>query len=268
MDKQHLQHLRHLAWILQRSFWTLNVLAGALVVGRLYWTGLHRTYRFFFASLAFAVFRSAALLPFGPRYEIYYRIWVSTEPILWLSYVLVVFELYSLVLKRYHGIYSVGRMFFFVSVATSTIISALTVLPTMAGALAKRPLLYYYALAERGIVTSLAIFLLLLLVLVTWFPVPLSRNLLIHCSVYSVYFFANNVINLVWHIRAEEVGYWIAMSKIGVALGCYFCWAFLLSPSGEGRTASLHLGRSPAEEKRLLGHLEGLNATLLRTARK
>jgi hypothetical protein len=258
---------RQLAWILLRSFWTLNVLASALVVGRLYWVGLHRTYRFFCASLVFAVVRSVSLLPFSPRQPAYYRIWVGTEPVLWLSYVLVVFELYSLVLKQYRGIYSVGRMFFFIAAGASTVISALTVLPTMTGALAERAL-FYYAIVERGIVTSLAIFLLLLLALVTWFTIPLSRNLLIHCSVYTTYFFSVNVINLFWHIGGANATYWYNMSRFTIALGCYFCWGFLLSPSGEDRTASLHLGRSPLEEKRLLGQLEGLNATLLRTARK
>ena len=262
MDKQQL------LWAVQKSLWTLNVLASALVAWRLYSAGLHRTYRFFLASLVFAVLRSVMLLPFSPRVPTYYRIWTSTEPILWLSFVLVVFELYSLVLKHYQGIYSVGRIFFFVAVATSTVIALLTVLPTMTGALSKRPLLYFYALAERGIGTSLAIFLLLLLALVTWFPVPLSRNILIHCSVYTIYFFANNVINLFWHMGGAETEVWTNMSRFGVSLGCCFCWAFFLSASGEDRTASLRLGRSPLEEKRLLGQLEGLNATLSRTARK
>lgn len=263
MDKQHL------AWILEKSFWTLNVLASALVVTRFYWAGLHRTYRFFCAGLVFALVRSLTLLPFSPRRPAYYRIWVSTDPILWLSYVLVVYELYSLVLKHYRGIYSVGRIFFFASVATSAVISVLTVLPTMSGALATvSPLLYNYSLIERGVVTSLAIFLLLLLALVTWFPVPLSRNLLIHCSVYTGYFFFVNVINLYWHLGGANATYWRNMSRFAVAMACYFCWAFFLSRSGEDRTASLHLGRSPLEEKRLLGQLEGLNATLLRTARK
>jgi hypothetical protein len=259
---------QELAWLLAKSVWTLNVLASAFVVWRLYAAGLHRIYRFFFASLILALLRSAALLPFSPRLSTYYRIWAGTEPILWLSYVLVVFELYSLVLKRYRGIYTVGRMFFFTAVAVSTIISALTVLPTMTGALATHPLLHYYALIERAVVTSLAIFLLLLLMLVTWFPVPLSRNLLIHCSVYSAYFFAGNVITLLWHIGGAEANYWTNMARFAVAMACYCSWAFLLSRSGEDRTAALHLGRSPMEEKRLLGQLEGLNATLLRTARK
>jgi hypothetical protein len=260
-----------LVWILQGAFWILNVLAAALVVWRLYSAGLHLIYRFFFAALVFATLRSMVLMPFGPKSPIFYWIWVATEPILWLSYILVVFELYSLVLKHYRGIYSVGRTFFFAAVATSAIASALTVLLTMTGTLGARPLLHYYALAERGIVTSLAIFLLLLLTLVTWFPVPLSRNLLIHCSVYTAYFFADNVIILYWHIggtQSVNTTDWATIYRLSVALVCYSCWALLLSPSGEDRIAALHLGRSPLEEKRLLGQLEGLNATLLRAARK
>jgi hypothetical protein len=261
----------HSVWILQRTFWILNVIAVAVVVWRLYSAGLHRIYRFFFAALVFVTLRSILLIPFDPKSRTFYTIWVVTVPILWVSYVLVVLELYSLVLKHYRGIYSVGRMFFFAAVATSAIVSALTVLLTMPGTLGARSLLYYYALLERGIVTSLAIFLLLLLTLVTWFPVPLSRNLLIHCSVYTAYFFAVNVIDLYWHVSGTAgaaTTSWATIYRLSVALVCYSCWAFLLSPSGENRIAALHLGRSPLEEKRLLGQLEGLNATLLRTARK
>lgn len=258
-------------WILQGAFWILNVIAIAVVVWRLYSAGLHLIYRFFFAALVFATLRSVVLMPFGPKSPTYYAIWIGTEPILWLSYVLVVFELYSLVLKHYRGIYSVGRIFFFAAVATSAIAATLTVLLTMSGGNGAKPLLHYYALVERGIVTSLAIFLLLLLMLVTWFPVPLSRNLLIHCSVYTAYFFADNVIVLYWHIGGTQgaaTTHWATIARLSVALACYFCWAFLLSRSGEDRIAALHLGRSPLEEKRLLGQLEGLNATLLRTVRK
>jgi hypothetical protein len=262
MDKQQL------AMAFQNSLWTLNVLASALVVWRIYSSGLYRTYRFFFASLVLALARSAALFPFSTRTGSYFRIWATTEPILWLSYGFVVFELYSLVWKQYRGIYSLGRTFFFAAIATSVTISAVTVFPTMTGALVRQPLLYSYALIERGVVTGLAIFLLLLLALVAWFPVPLSRNLLMHCAVYAAYFFANNVIMLYWHLGGKDAAYLTNISRFAIALACFCCWAFFLSRSGEERTASLRLGRSPLEEQRLLGQLESLNATLLRTARK
>jgi hypothetical protein len=255
-------------WALSKFLWSLNIFASALVIWRLYTTELYRTYRFFFASLILALARSAALYPFDPQSRIYYHIWIFTEPLLWLFHVLVVSELYSLALKRYRGIYSLGRWFFYVAVSTSAIISALTVLPTMGGPQGNRPpLLYYAALVERGLFTSLAIFLLLLLVLVGWFSIPLSRNLLIHCCVYSAYFFSSNVILLYWHLGINNASL-ASTLRLSIASACCFCWVFFLSRSGEKSVASLSLGRSQVEERRLLGQLETLNATLLRTARK
>jgi hypothetical protein len=258
----------HIPWAFSKFLWNLNILASALVIWRLYSTELYRTYRFFFASLIFGLARSAALYPFGPRSQIYYRIWVTTQPVLWLFCVLVVSELYSLALKQYRGIYSVGRWFFFAAVSMSTILSALSVMSTMTSPTGNRPHpLYYAALAERGIYTSLAIFLLLLLCLVAWFPVPLSRNLLMHCCVYSAFFFSNNVVMLYWHSGEKNTNL-ANIGRLSVAFACLVCWIFALSRSGEKSVTSLRLGRSPLEEKRLLGQLETLNATLLRTARK
>jgi len=68
-------------WILTKSLWMLNVGGSALVVWRLYSAGLHRTYRFFFASMILTLARSVALLPFTPRSESYYRIWSTTQPL-------------------------------------------------------------------------------------------------------------------------------------------------------------------------------------------
>ena len=255
-------------WIIEKSLWILQLPASALVIWRLYYSGLQRIYPYFLASVAVTVARSVALYPFAPTTRTYYNIWAATQPLLWLAYLLVVAELYSLVLKSYPGIYSVGRWFFFAGVTTAVVISALTVLPTIGAAPPRNPILYYYALIERGLVTGLAIFLVLLLALVAWFPVPLSRNLRTHCLVYSTYFFTNNVIMLYWHSGGKNTVYLASLARVSIHIACALCWGFLLSRSGEERTASLVLGRSPLEEKRLLGQLESLNATLLRTARK
>jgi hypothetical protein len=255
------------AWIFQRFVWTLNFVGSALVAWKLCSLGLQKTYRFFVAYMALSALRTAVLFPFAPTTWTYYRIWSATEPLFWLCYILVVGELYSLVFRRYQGIYSLGRWFFFVAVGAAVIISALTVLPAMASPLPRIPLLYYYALIQRGIVTALAIFLLMLLGLVAWFLIPLSRNLLLHCVIYSAYFFATNVIALYWG-GAKGAAYASNVAKLSVGLACYLCWVLFLSHRGEDRIASLRLGRNPLHEKRLLGQLETLNATLLRTARK
>src|SRR5882672_8358612 len=113
-------------WLLENPLWILNLLGSALVIWRLYFVGLQKTYRFFFAYIVVALVRSVILFQFDPLTRTYYRIWVVTQPLLWLFFVLVVSELYSLVLRRYPGIYSVSRWFFFSAVTLSTILSAST----------------------------------------------------------------------------------------------------------------------------------------------
>jgi hypothetical protein len=261
--------MHHSLWMIEKFLWTVNILGSALVVWRIYSLDLQWTYRFFFLNMALSVARSLALLPFGPRTPTYYRIWACTEPLLWVSYILVAYELYNMVLKQYWGIYSLGRWFFFAAVATSSIIATITVLTTTGNALSNegRPLLYPYVLFERLAFTCLAIFLFLLLALVAWFPVPLSRNLLIHATIYTGYFLVNNVLMMFLHIRGAEAVTLIGVAKLSTAIVCYACWVFRLSRSGEDRVTSLRLGRSPIEERRLLVQLDALNATLLRTAR-
>src|SRR3984893_3204108 len=177
--------MEHTLWMLQRLLWPVNLIGSALVAWRLYWLDLHRKYRFFFFIIVAQAARSVSLLPFDTRTQLYYEIWLWTEPVLWLSYILVVYELYSLVLKQYRGIYSVGRRFFFAGVAISSVVAGVLVMATTANAVGRRQrMLYPYSLVERSIFGALGIFLFLLLVLVTWFPVPLSRNLLIHATIY------------------------------------------------------------------------------------
>jgi hypothetical protein len=231
--------------VVVRVIWSLNFAASALVIWRLYSLDLHKTYRYFFASMALSVARTAVLFAFSPGDEIYYQVWAATQPLVWL--------------------------FFFSAVTVSVLISGLTILPGLANEAnlpARSLLLYYYGFIERGLITSLAIFLLLLLAFVAWFGIPLSSNLLKHCAFYSGYFFASNVIQLYWHTQVARTGNIASALKLSVAFVCLMCWVFFLSRRGEDRTASLRLGRNAVAEKKLLTQLENFNATLLRSARK
>src|SRR5580692_6269657 len=128
-------------WMVEKFLWAANLLGSTLVVWRLYSLDLYRTYRFFFLNMVLTAARSVVLLQFSPRTHGYYEIWVATEPILWVSYILVVYELYSLVLKKYQGIYSLSRWFLFAAVAVSSIVALLSVMSTTSNALSNlRPL--------------------------------------------------------------------------------------------------------------------------------
>src|SRR5579872_3507587 len=115
---------------------TLAILAGCgLTSIKLVYSGLYRRYRALFAYLIFRFLYTAALLFVFTNFRTagYQRFWILTEPVIWLFYVLMVIELYSLVLERHRGLYTLGRWVLYAGLSVSILISGLALLPQLAG---------------------------------------------------------------------------------------------------------------------------------------
>jgi hypothetical protein len=110
--------------------WGFSIVANATAALRLYQLDLNRVYRFFFAFLVLTTVRSLFLLPFRLESNTYALIYLVTLPILWVFYILIVLELYSLVLQNYSGIYSLGRWTLYGALFFSVAVSGLTLIPT------------------------------------------------------------------------------------------------------------------------------------------
>ena len=54
----------------------------------------------------------------------------------------------------------------------------------------------YYYVAERAVYFSLVVFLLSILGFLMQYPITLSRNIIVHSMVFSVYFLGNTVLYL------------------------------------------------------------------------
>jgi hypothetical protein len=109
-------------------------------------------------------------------------------------------------------------------------------------------------------------FLLLLLVWLSRYPVPLSRNLLIHSLVYSTLFLSGTVGLFARVFFGFQLSRSVSTFLVGVFAACVLTWLVCLSEQGEEVRFSVpHFG--PEEEKRILNQLEALNSTLLRISR-
>ncbi len=248
--------------------WGLSIIANAFTAWRLRQLGLHSVYRFFFIYLIFAVARSVLLflLPVSLGSSTYGVVYLVTAPILWIFYVLVVLELYALVLRNYAGIYSLGRWTLYGALIFSIAVSILTLIPSWGTE--RSHLLFWCYTVERGVVFSLVIFLLLILLFLSSYPVALNRNILVHCVVYTVYFLGFSMIELIRNVVGYEVVRQLNYVALVVTIGCYLAWIFLLTRAGENRAAMLRHNWTPADEQRLVDQLSNINATLLRVARK
>src|ERR1700736_4646091 len=90
--------------LVERSLWLSNIILCGVLAARFFQLKLARTYRFFVAYLLFNTIRGLLSWSFSLESAAYIKIWVMTQPLIWILYILVVLELFSLVFKEYRGI--------------------------------------------------------------------------------------------------------------------------------------------------------------------
>ena len=244
----------------------LSLCGSLLVAAKLYRTGLYRRYRIFFCYFIFRVVNGIWPLCLNVHSETYLHLWVISEPLTWMFYVGVVLELYKLVLERHRGLYTLGRWALYFGMALSVGLSVLSLFLRIKPAQRSR-ILPYIVPADRGVTLCLAIFLLLMLFLLSRYPVPLSRNVILHASLYTVFFLSNTLGIILFSVFGIGLYNSISTGLMVVSCACVYSWLFFLSPKGEEvRMNILHFG--PEHEERLLYQLDSLNTTLLRASRK
>jgi hypothetical protein len=266
---------------IERVIWLLTTVGYLVLYIRLRQEGLHRTYRFFAGYVLFHVLRSVGLATIEPigrllgddssahlAGNLYGWLWVVTEPLLWVLYILVVLELYGLVLQKYKGIASLGRWAIFAGLAISLAISSVTLSADLSNPGEKFPILLYAAAIHRGVASSLVIFLLLITVFLSWYPVPLSRNVVVHSIAYAAYFLGMTMTLLVRNVSGGRLVEITNIVASGVAISCLGVWIVFLNRRGEARTVTVRQRWQADQEQHLIEQLDTINSTLLRAARK
>lgn len=246
----------------------VTLLLTAATAFRLYELGLNRKYRFFFWYLIFSFLQSGISLLLDTRSKAYFLAWIASEPVAWFFYVQVVLELCWLILHDYKGIYTLGRWMIQAALLLSVALSAVSLISSWRNAFETSRIILYYTMIERGLVFSLVIFLLLTLLSIAWYPLPLSRNVMVYCVVYCVYFLSHTMGLLALNLTGQLITPLVNAAMGVVTALCFVAWLFLLNARGESKRVVLRLEWSPEDEKQLVGQLSAINSVLLRAARK
>jgi hypothetical protein len=118
---------------------------------------------------------------------------------------------------------------------------------------------------ERGIDTGLAIFIVLILCFLSFFPIRLSRNVRMHALVFSIFFLSNTFVLLMKSLFGMRLWYEVNTILLGITAASVVAWLTLLRTAGEDSSrAPIRFGQE--QESRLLAHLDTLNAALLRAS--
>lgn len=266
---------------LEEYVWWLAIAGHLVLFLRLWRIGLHRIYRYFSAYLLFRVLRALILAATPPIVHLldnqpnvrfgtnaYSLAWMVTLPVLWFFYILVVLELYSLVLQNYKGIASLSRWVLLTGLGVALAISSLTLATDLSNPSEQFPAIRTFLVIDRGVVSSLVIFLLFITGFLAWYPVPVGRNVVIHCVAYAMYFLSTTMVVLVRNLTGSEVTQTVNILLSCIMVACLAVWIVFLNRQGERKTVVLRRHWAAEEEEQLVQQLAAINSSLLRAGRK
>ena len=253
---------------LQQYIWIFQYAAQIVLLLRLGTMGLVKNYRFFCLYLLASLVKTSALLFLDRRTDAYGWTYVSFVPITGILTVLVVVELYGLVLRDHAGIVTLGRWVVSGGLILAFIIAVASLYPDLGNPAEEYPILLYFNVFERALESALLVFLVLLTAFLVWFPVPLSRNTIVHTIVFGVYFSSEALLLLIRNVVGDEPTRILSTINLGVASFCLVAWILLLNKKGEQKTVVLGHRWRPEDSERLVEKLNTVNSALLRTARK
>ncbi|MDZ7640197.1 MAG: hypothetical protein U5J83_18415 [Bryobacterales bacterium] len=264
---------------LNHALWLVNLLLLVGLASKLVWSGIHLRYKAFFLWVCFQVARNGLLdllnrqeslsitlwfrpEPFEPV-EIYFYFWLWSEPILVLTFILAVFEIYSLALQRYRGIRMLSTRALTLAMVLATLISALSIMPDLQfNAAADNAWFLLTNVIRRGIYTCLFAFIVLLVSFITFFPVRLSRNSILHVGLFSTVFLANAASILSMNFGGPDVIPVVNAATAAVSTIAFLAWILFLTPAGETVERSVRSNISSAEAESILAKLRQVSDSL------
>jgi hypothetical protein len=252
-----------------------NIALAFTVIVRLLSLRLQRVYRIF--SLFLFCELLASLLAFIksiadetlPDYRI---MWMIGRAVIWIFTLWTVYALLDAVLANLPGVLRLSR-----TLLNSVFVAALILGLLMARAeysaseLSGQIDMLHEALGiavvlDRVVCTMALFALVSILGLLLWFPVEISKNLVVFTTGFLVYFASKGGLLLmpgVWSHTSLSIMSNVIMLISGA---CFAFWALFISRQGE--TVPVRIGHSwhRREQERLIGQLEAINVALLRTA--
>ncbi len=253
--------------VVEDILWLFNTLGLVAVVCRMAGTGMHRVYRGFFVYLLFCALRSCVLRLPNLSQTAYGWAWLYSGPPMWALFGYATFELSSIALSEFRGLASLGRKTLSAGLAICLLASVATLVVDMSQSPGDFPLLLAANLARRAIYSTLTLYLLLLAGFLLWFPVPVTRNLLLHAVLLFLFALTGTALLFLRNLLGPSV---IPQVSVALLAGNTICLAgwLGLTRAGERRPAGMRPHWRPETERHLLDQLSALNASLARSAER
>jgi hypothetical protein len=123
-----------------------------------------------------------------------------------------------------------------------------------------------FATFERSMNIVILLFLLLISVLLLWFPIRVRRNIVVYISGFVLFSASRSFGLLLYNLRPQDARL-TSTILLGLTLLCLLIWIVGIEPEGELATATPGYRRNPETMQRLSHQLDSINAALTRYVR-
>lgn len=254
----------------ERSVWCLTTGLTAAVLVKLYLTGIVRVYKLLFSYLAADFLSSAAgfFIPFHSKAYGYYYFSAQTVKIVIAAFMLV--EIHSLALERHQALARFWRGVVGYILGAATVVPLIALLMDHSAKAKAHPYIRLFFLFEQSINATMAMFLILISIFLTWFPVRMRRNVIVYIGGFIVWMLSRSAMVYVvnqW-FNNLHLGQASNILQMSIESGCLLFWLMAFKAEGEARTAVVGHLWNRAEADRLTEQLDAINESLERMRRK
>jgi hypothetical protein len=244
-----------------------NVLMGFLLV-RLFQMQAVTRYPALSAYLGLSILRAAALASIPLATTIYGLVFYATEPLLWLAYAGVCWEIYGLVFEKYQGLSMLSRRTLLLVLGLAFAISFFMASRYMSHSWDVFPVIRRAGMSSRAVVGTFLLCLVALIGFMLWFRMVVSRNVVIYVVAFSLLFVCftfGSFLSASNGPKGTPISSFLMILSSDLVLTT---WFLALRRSGEAVRSRLGPSPSPLLEQELLSTLDSLNRLAAAAAKK
>jgi hypothetical protein len=254
------------------TLWLLKQCLALALFARIRAQGLLRVYPAISTYLVVSALRSlvlSAIVFLGPGRgtDLYADTYTYTLPLLWAVLFGVTWEIYSKVLRAYHGLSILGKRSMVICLILSAILSIWTGSAGWDFARDPHPFIRMLMLADAGVMMTFFLFLLALALFLVWYPAPIAPNLVKIAGGASVLFLGIPFGALVRNTGPQEWTSAASVAVLALETACLLFWLAKINGGGEAMESDRRWRESDAGGAVLRG-VERLNAILEDSGKK
>lgn len=251
------------------SLWLFyaSLLALAVLLLRLALNGLHKAYHFLFSYFATVLVGGLVLIQIPYFSNAYLSAYMTADLLEDVLALLVVLEMYRIALAGHPGLAEFGRAGILTATVLAIFVAGIMSLLDRNLPRGQSANVHRFVTLQRSSDLMVVVFLILIGLFITWFPVEMSRNTALGIAGFSILFFVRAGLLLVTNVLPHRHLAAVNNAALSLETAMALLWAAAIRPEKSREQVVRGHFWDPGSMERLTRQLDSINSALGRFVR-